>query len=348
MDYIPGSRILFQRPKGFGDRVWLTDVEHEKRIANAGTSDSSYSAENAGIQTQAGTQGLAEWTKTSNFSWRTSLLVSPKDGRIPALTPQAERLYREGRSGWVPGQSWDTPADFDTWDRCITQGFPASMFPNRYNHGIRIFQSPGFIVIQKEMLATRLIPIVKKDDVERHWPGDVEAWMGNSRAYWDGKTLVIETSNIKSGDSVTYDLSGRAASPVIVTMVGGMPLNTIPTSTKAHTVEKLTMTGPNAILYEVTYDDPEVFTAPWTAQIEWSRNPDYEFYEYACHEGNVQLRNYVSSSRAYRRQIAAGEENLGADGLALFAREEGFDFDPVAPGAPQPGPPAQPPAEGED
>jgi hypothetical protein len=338
MDHVAGARILFQRPKGFGDRVWLTDEEHAKRVANAEKSDAGYSAEDAGIQQQAGTQGQAEWTRTSDFSWRTSLLVSPRDGQLPPLTPQAQKLFENGRSGWVPGQEYDTPADFDAWDRCITRGFPASMLPNRYNHGLQVFQSPGYIVIVNEMLGRRVIPIVPKAEVGRHWPKQVEAWWGNSRAYWDGKTLVIETANLKSGDSVTYDLQKRAAAPVIVTMVGGAPLDTIPVSAKAHAVEKLTMTGPDSILYEVTYDDPEVFTAPWTAQEEWDRNDEYQMFEYACLEGDVQIRGYISASRAARAQIAAGTrkpETIDKDSRSRFTKT--FDFDPVAPGSPPPG-----------
>lgn len=334
MDNIAGARILFQRPEGYGDRLWLTDEEHAKRVANAEKSDDGYSAQDAGITRQAGTQGLAQWTRTSDFSWRTSLLVSPKDGQLPALTPWAQKMFETGRSGWVPGQEYDTPADFDTWDRCITRGFPASMFPNRYNHGIRVVQSPGYIAIVNEMLGRRVIPIVRKDEVDRHWPGNVEAWFGDSRAYWDGKTLVIETRNIKSGDSVTQKLQDRAAAPVIVTMLGGAPLDTIPTSRKAHTVERLTMTGPDAILYEITYDDPDVFTSPWTAQEEWSRNDDYRMFEYACLEGNVQIRNYILSSRAARAQIAAGTrkpETLEEDSRSRFVQQ--FDVDPVAPKA---------------
>jgi hypothetical protein len=338
MDNVAGARILFQRPKGFGDRVWLTEEEHAKRIANAEKSDAGYSAQDAGIERQAGTQGQADWTRKSDFSWRTSLLVSPQDGQLPPLTPQAQKLFETGRSGWVPGQEYDTPADFDAWDRCITRGFPASMLPNRYNHGLQIFQSPGYVVIVNEMLGRRVIPIVSKDEVGKHWPRQVEAWWGNSRAYWSGKTLVIETSNLKSGDSVSYDLQKRAAAPVIVTMVGGAPLDTIPVSAKAHSVEKLTMTGPDSILYEVTYDDPDVFTEPWTAQEEWNRNDQYQMFEYACLEGDVQVRGYVSASRAARKQIAAGTrkaETIEQDSRSRFTKI--FDFDPVAPGAPQPG-----------
>ncbi len=233
-------RILFQRPPGYGDRIWVTAEEHAKRVQNATRSDASYSAENAGISVQVGTQGMADWIKTSNFGWRTSLIVSPKNGQLPPLTAKGETLYMAGRSGWVPGQAWDGPADFDTWDRCITRGFPASMFPNRYNNALRIYQSPGYIVIQVEMLATRVIPIVMKSKAKDHWPAGMEGWLGNFRAgLLEGETLVIETANIKSGDSVTHDLSGRAAAPAIVTMVGGAPRNTIPTSKKAHAVEKL-------------------------------------------------------------------------------------------------------------
>ena len=337
MDNVAGARILFQRPKGFGNRVWLTDDEHARRVANAVKSDAGYSPDTS-IEQQGGTQGLADWARKSDFSWRTSLLVSPKDGQLPPLTPQAQKLYETGRSGWVPGQEYDTPADFDAWDRCITRGFPASMLPNRYNHGLQVFQSPGYIVIVNEMLGRRVIPIVPKDEVGRHWPKQVEAWWGNSRAYWDGKTLVIETSNLKSGDSVSEDIQKRAAAPVIVTMIGGAPLDTIPVGARAHSTEKLTMTGPDSILYEVTYDDPDVFTAPWTAQEEWDRNDKYQMFEYACLEGDVQVRNYIKASRAARAQIAAGTrkpETIEKDSRSRFTKT--FDFDPVAPGSPPPG-----------
>jgi hypothetical protein len=184
-----------------------------------------------------------------------------------------------------------------------------------------------------EMLGRRVIPIVPKADVDSHWPATVEAWMGNSRAYWDGKTLVIDTVNIQSGDSVSHDMSKRSAAPVIVTMVGGAPRDTIPTSKKAHTVERLTMTGPNSILYQITYDDPDTFTAPWTAQLEWTRDDSYVMPEYACHEGDVQVRNYITSSRAKRVAIAKGELAPNTpDGGERF--DKPFDVDPVAPKLP--------------
>ena len=343
IEFIPATRILFQRPKGWGERVWLTPEEHAKRVENASRSDGMYSDEGVGLNVM-GTKGLVDWTKNSSMSWRTSMLIDPPDGQLPALTPEAEKLYKAGRSGWVPKQHFDWVDDFDSWDRCISRGYPASMYPFRYNNAIQVFQSPGYITIALEMLGTRVIPIGK--DV-KPIPTQIEQWLGWSRAWWEGKTLVIETTNIKSGDSATHDAQARNGSPLNMATQHVPPFNTIPTGPHAKTVERLTMTGPDTIVHELTYSDPDVYTKPWTTRIEWSRNEDYQFFEYACHEGNVMIRNYINSSRALREQVARGEADPNQeDGRERFAKQ--FDFDPVAPGAPQFGPPPAPPAEDEE
>jgi hypothetical protein len=345
IENIPSTRILFQRMPGYGERQWVTKEEHDKRVASAERSDAGFAAASENGIGTSGTEGLVDWTKNSLMAWRTSMLVEPKDGQLPALTPEGQALYDAGRSGWVPGIDFDWVSDFDSWDRCVSRGFPASMYPFRYNNGIKVFQSPGYIVIVLEMLGTRVIPI--GEDVEPI-PSDVEGWLGFSRAHWEGKTLVIETTNIKSGDSATHDVSKRNGSPLNMATQHVPPFNTIPTSTKAKTVERLTMTGPNTLVHELTYSDPDVFTAPWTTRLEWSRNEDYQFFEYACHEGNYMPRDYISASRAHRAALAAGEADPNeVDSRLTFARQ--FDFDPVAPGAPQPfgfGPP--PPADEEE
>jgi hypothetical protein len=226
------------------------------------------------------------------------------------------------------------------------------MFPFRYNNGVRIFQSPGYVVIYLEMLGNRVIPLRSATNNVQHWPEPVEAWMGDSVGHWEGNTLVVETTNIKSGDSVTSDIYARAASPLNMASQNVPPFNTIPTSRKAHTVERFTMTNPNSLTYEITYTDPEVFTAPWTVRMEWAREDDYQMYEYACHEGDVQVRNYITASRAYRQQVAAGETAAipaELDDRARFANQ--FDYDPAANDRPAPSgpprgapPPTTPPA----
>ena len=111
--------------------------------------------------------------------------------------------------------------------------------------------------------------------------------------------------------------------------MGVPPWNTIPTSKEAKVVERLTMTGPDSIVYEMTYSDPEVFTAPFTARLDWTRNDDYEFFEYACHEGDVQVRNYITSSRAHRLAVKQGKANdKEVDSRERFAVP--FDRDPAA------------------
>jgi hypothetical protein len=128
----------------------------------------------------------------------------------------------------------------------------------------------------------------------------VRGWLGQSRGRWEGDTLVIETTNIIAGDSASNDVWERAGSPL-----PGRGKGTIATSAQAHAVERLTMTGPDRIAYAVTYTDPGVFTAPWTIELEWTRNPSYRLHEYACHEGNVAIRDMIKASRAQRKLDAS-------------------------------------------
>ncbi len=147
------------------------------------------------------------------------------------------------------------------------------MLPFRYNNGIRVYQSPGYVSIALEMLGDPRDPIRSGNDAQ-HWPEPVEAWLGNSVGHWEGNTLVIETTNIKTGDSATKDMFARNGSPLNMATMGVPPFNTIPTSDKAKVVERLTPTGPDSIIYEMTYSDPEVFTAPFTARLDWTRNSE--------------------------------------------------------------------------
>ena len=345
IEFVQNTRILFQRPTEYGDRYWQTEEEHARRIAAAERSDGNFTQANENGIGAGGTQGLADWVKTSPFAWRTSMLVSPANGQLPAFTPQGKALHEAGRSGWVPGIEYDWVSDFDSWDRCVSRGFPASMYPFRYNNGIRVFQGPGLVSIHLEMLGNRVIPIVANQAAARgyRWPGQTEAWLGNSVGWWEGNTLVIETTNIKSGDSVSPNHYARNGSVLNIATQAVPPYNTIPTSKQAKTVERLTMTGPNSLMHELTYSDPEVFTAPWTTRVEWIRDDGYEFYEYACHEGNRMPRDYITASRAKRRDIAAGLVDPNApDDRAQWARI--FDRDPAVAAAPPPGGQGRPPA----
>ena len=290
LDTLSNSRVAFERPDSFGNRFWVTDAEFAQRLEAARKSDAAYNGDNT-----RGTKGLEKWMLAEPFARRTSMLVSPANGKLPPLTPGAEALRKAGRSSWVPNGTYDWVDDFDTWDRCISRGFPASMMPFRYNNGVRIFQSPGYVAIHFEMLGDRIIPLGRSG----HRPAAVESWMGSSVGHWEGLTLVVETTNIKAGDDTTRDVPRRAASPLNVAT--GIPSNNaIPVSAQARAIERFTPTGPGQLVYELTYSDPQVFTAPWTTRVTWTRDDSYQFFEYACHEGNVSIRNYVVASRTAR------------------------------------------------
>ncbi|TIX50454.1 hypothetical protein [Alteraurantiacibacter aquimixticola] len=352
---INNGRILFQRPEQYGMRFWVTDEEFERRLQSARGNDGNFTQANESGIGAGGTEGLEAWFLKQNFGKRTSMLVSPADGQLPDLTPHAMELFRAGRSGWVPGQGYDWVDDFDSWDRCVSRGYPASMYPFRYNNGIRVFQSPGYMTIVLEMLGTRVVKIYDSEEAAHaaKWDENVEAWMGNSRGWWEGKTLVIETTNIVSGDAATEDVSKRSASPLnMATQFTGTldvpAFNTVPMSTQAMTVERLTMTDADTIVHELTYSDPEVYTEPWTTRIEWARDNDYQFFEYACHEGNYMPRDYISASRAQQERIARGEEEpvtAENDDRSRFAQP--FDWDPGVGPRPGFGPPP-PPSDDEE
>jgi hypothetical protein len=301
------ASLPMNRPASFGNRYWLTEEENAARLQQIERAAQAYDAED-----RAGRIGMGHWVESNSSGRRTSLLVEPATGQLPPMTPQAEALYRAGRSSWTPNTKFNWVTDFDSWDRCINRGFPASMLPFRYNNGIRVYQAPGYVTIALEMLGNRVIPIRSGDP--QHWPEAVQGYLGNSVGHWEGNTLVIETTNLKTGDSATGDSFARNGSPLNMATMGVPPWNTIPTSKKAKVVERLTPTGPDSIIYEMTYSDPEVFTAPFTARLDWTRNDGYEFYEYACHEGNVQVRNYITSSRAGTLEEATAADRAAEAG----------------------------------
>jgi len=291
IDHLNG--LPLQRTEEQGNRVFLTDEEFAERQERIERLAGRYQAEDSEDRI-----GQGHWVEMGVTNRRTSLLVVPENGRLPEMTEEGKRRSGLMRSSWRDGQSFDWLTDFDSWDRCITRGLPASMMPMMYNNGLRIFQSPGLVAIQMEMIhETRIIPTDGRAPI----PTQIHNWLGESRGHWeDENTLVVETTNFQPGPSATN----------IVTS-GSPPSNDSPISEEARLVERFTMTGPDTIIYETLYADPVIFTAPWGAQLTWQRDDDYEFFEYACHEGNVQMRNYITASRAERERGSA-ESSGGA------------------------------------
>jgi len=205
---------------------------------------------------------------------RTSLIVDPPDGRIPMLLPEADKRAKEKRE-WMEAHATDGPEGRSLPERCIlwtTAGPP--MLPGPYNNNFQIVQTRDRVVILNEMIHNaRIIPL----DGGPHVAGNVRQWSGDSRGHWDGKTLVVDTTNFS--DEYSFRGSDR----------------------NLHLIERFTRASPDTLLYEFTIDDPTAFTKPWTAQIAVTRAKG-PIYEYACHEGNYAMTDILAGARAAEKK----------------------------------------------
>jgi len=276
-----------QRPTGRGASPDMQRVRTAEEIARAQASMDQRNA-NYHRMVETNSLGMGGWAESTttvgalDVNW---LISYPPDGRFPALTARGEELRPLFKSDDTQPMVFDSPTeDFDQWDRCITRGLPNSMLPINYNNGVRIIQSPGYVVIDTEMIhEARVIPI----EGEPLDPA-IKQWMGSSRAHWEGSTLVIETTNFNGEVNMT-----NVGTP-------GSPPGDTPSTTGMRTVERLTRVSDNRIDYEMTVEDPEVLTDKFTFGYPMFLDPGYQFYEYACHEDNTAVRNFIETSRYER------------------------------------------------
>ncbi|HWK53940.1 MAG TPA: hypothetical protein VNR18_06205 [Hyphomicrobiales bacterium] len=270
--------VPLQRDPKYGDRLHMTDEEFAEAQASVEARDSRFQGGPIPVADAAG-QALTQ----------TSLIVDPVDGRFPELTPYGKELQADMRDSYRPGQTvFDSVADFSPWDRCITRGMPVSMLPRNYNNGIRIMQSPGYVVIIVEMAhEARVIPTTPTPPID----DAIEEWMGESRGHWEGNTLVVETTNFNG-------LVGKTSGGV-----PGAPRELQPSTPQMRITERFTRTGPDSMDFEMLVDDPQVLaTGSYTVAYPMLLDNEYEMYEYACHEGNTAVRNYIETSRFERAQ----------------------------------------------
>ena len=267
-----------QRPADLADREFLTEEEVAARQGEV--------AERSSLDNRPRTQTGAYnefWMERGNLNRRTSLVIDPPDGRLPALTGPEQHRQTLRTDSYIQAR-FDSWLDFNKLDRCITRGLPGAMMPGFYNHNYQIVQSEDYVVILVEMIHdARIIPLDGRGALD---PG-LRQWLGASRGHWDGDTLVIETTNFN--DKIT----GRGG-----TTFGGSEHLTV--------VERITRVSEDAIDYEITVSDPTVWTEPFTVSTPMSAM-DEGVWEYACHEGNYALPNILSGARAEERE-AAGQQ----------------------------------------
>jgi hypothetical protein len=271
--------VPLERPPQFGDRLNFTEEEMAEQRKRVEARNKRYQEEDASDRI-----GQGHWAEVTQLPPQTSLIVDPKNGRLPPLTEAGKEMSARMGSSWNR-QVFDSIADFDVWDRCITRSLPASMFPFQYNNGIQIIQTPGYVVINMEMIhEARIVPVGKVPAMD----ADVKQWLGSSRGRWEGNTLVVETTNFNGIGSMT-----SFGTP-------GAPRDPRATSTQLKLVERFERKSNDELTYTVTVEDPITQSAPWTAMLPWKRDDNYQFFEYACHEDNEAIRNYITASRASR------------------------------------------------
>jgi len=205
---------------------------------------------------------------------RTSLIVDPPDGKLPALTPAAQKRAAD-RAEARRLHPYDGPEDRPLQERCLgwaTAGPP--ILPSAYNNNIRIVQGAGYVAILNEMIHdVRIIPL----NGSPHVPKNVRLWMGDSRGQWEGNTLVVDTTNFS--DKTNF----RGADE------------------NMHLTERLTRTAGDRLIYQFTVDNETAFTRSWTAEIPMTKS-DSPMFEYACHEGNYSLMNVLAGARAQEKE----------------------------------------------
>jgi hypothetical protein len=272
----------FERPKALEGKPFLT--EQEAAALEQQTADRREQNDRAPTPGEVGSYNEFWFDAGTKVvaSRRTSLVIDPPDGRVP-VKPAAEAARDRNLT------SEDSYELMSPWDRCITRG-PGRMFPAGYNNAYQILQTPGYVVILHEMIhETRIIPV----DGRPHLDKSIRLWTGDPRGRWDGNTLIVETTN--------FNDKGWIATNAASARIRG-----VPHSDALRLVERFTRVDADTITYQVTIEDPNVYTRPWTVAIPLIRDQSYQIFEYACHEGNSAIEHVLSAARAEERRAAEG------------------------------------------
>lgn len=255
-----------ERPREFGTREFYTEEEKKTLEGRAGRRMDAPPDE-----IRPGLTHAQYWTDPGRFiadGYRTSLIIDPRDGRVPPQTAEGRaRAARAPDRGNSVNASW---LDRGNAERCITYGLPNASLPTLYNNNIRIVQSPDSAVVVHEMIhEARVVTF----DGRPRLNDNIRGWIGSTRGWWEGDTLVVETTNHR--EEAAY---------------GGA-------SSFLKTVERFTPTGPDTIEWSIRLEDPHTWTRPWSFGMRLTKDPQSRVFEYACHEGNEGLRNTLKIAR---------------------------------------------------
>lgn len=292
-----------ERPSQFEGREFLTDEEASEAVTRSVNSiGADYRPSDASQDIESAYNAF--WSDTvTNISAdnRTSLIVDPPDGRLPPLTAAAQKREASWRATWqppirvpfllgpmFPNKQTRSVEDFGLSERCLV-GYSSGppLMPGAYNSNLQVFQTPDHVVLFTEMVHdARIVPLDGRPPVS---PA-ITQWNGSARGYWDGDTLVIDSTNFTPK---------RASFNVGI-------LDAVGTGEHLHLTERLTRIDPDTLRYEYTVRDATTFTRPFTA-VQTLQRTTGPLFEYACHEGNYGLHNMLAGARAAEREAAAAD-----------------------------------------
>jgi hypothetical protein len=264
-----------ERARDLGTREFYTEEEKKTLETRAGRR-----MDTPPDEIRPGLNHAQWWTDPGRFiadGYRTSLIVDPPDGRIPALTAEGKaRQTRAPNRNNSVNASW---LDRGNQERCITYGLPSASLPTLYNNNIQIVQAPDSAVIVHEMIhEARVVPLDGRPRLNEH----VRGWIGDSRGRWEGDTLVVETTNFNGKHSYRGSTTGL------------------------HLVERYTRVADNRIELRLTVSDPTTWEKPWTVLLPM-RPTEGELLEYSCHEHNVSMVNILEVARDAEKGAATGQ-----------------------------------------
>lgn len=267
-----GTATPLERPDRYEGRDRLTVEEIAEANVQATTFARSDRRSELSAERDVGLAYNQFWWDRGLSDGRTALIVDPPDGKIPAQTPEAVARAETRLASRPPRENSENPEDRNLWERCLSRG--AVRLGGVYNNNFQIFQTEDHVAILLEMVhELRIIPL----DGGTGSTGAPRQWLGRSRGRWEDDTLVVETTGF-SGQA-----PWRGAGE-------GLRL-----------VERFSRPDAGTLRYEVTFEDPTTWVAPWTAALDMPRT-DGLLYEYACHERNYGMENLLRGARVQEQE----------------------------------------------
>ena len=245
------------------------------------------------------TQGVAiavpiHWFDSlDSVNSRPWLIVDPPDGKIPPQTEESNRRAAAQAAARKGRGSAESYTDRSLSDRCVTFG-PPFFTQGLYGASYQVLQTKDYIVIRYEMIhEARIIPIEGRAGARPHASPALRTSLGDATARWEADTLVVDTKN--------FSARGTA---------GWNPLRLA--DANLHLIERFRRIGPNKVEVVTTVDDPTTWTRPWTYAIPLTEDDTQAIFEYACHEGNLGLRNILSAGRSDDRKGIKSSDSVDA------------------------------------